>query len=83
MHGIREDLIRTDHDWEDWKFPQLVEPLENWTYRNPNPRNHKLFSEDNKANPYRDLNKVYHANQHQTKCVYCRKSDHKSADVKQ
>ena len=23
---------------------------------------------------------MYHANQHQTKCVYCKKSDHKPAD---
>ena len=38
------------------------------------------MSADNRTNPYRNLNKVYHANQHQTECVYCKKSDHKSAD---
>ena len=38
------------------------------------------MSEDNRANPYRNPNNVYHANQHQTECVYCKKSDHKSSD---
>ena len=80
LQGIRADLVRTDDDWQDWKFPQLVEALENWTCRNPKPRNRKPLSEDNRANPYRNPNKVYHANQPQTECVYCKKSDHKSAD---
>ena len=48
LQGIRADLVRTDDDWQDWKFPQLVEALENWTCRNPKPVNHKPFSEDNK-----------------------------------
>ena len=75
-----EGNFLTDDDWQDWKFPQLVEALENWTYRNPKPLNHKPLSEDNRANPNRHPNKVYHANQHQTECVHCKKSDHKSAD---
>ena len=65
LQGIRTDLVRTDDDWQDWKFPQLAEALENWTCRNPKPLNHKPLSEDNRANPYRNPNKVYHANQHQ------------------
>ena len=61
----------TNGDWQNWKFPQLVEAY---------PLNHKLLSENNRANPYRNPNKVYHANQHQTECVYCKKSDHNSSD---
>ena len=61
-------MVRTDDDWQYRKFPQLSEALE------------KPLSEDNRANPYRNPNKVYHANQYQTECVYCKKSDHKSAD---
>ena len=61
-------MVRTDDDWQYRKFPQLREALE------------KPLSEDNRANPYRNPNKVYHANQCQTECVYCKKSDHKSAD---
>ena len=25
--GIRADLIRTDEDWQEWTFPQLVDAL--------------------------------------------------------
>ena len=59
LQGIRADLVRTDDDWQDWKFPQLVEALENWTCRNPKPLNHKPLSEDNRTNHYRNPNKVY------------------------
>ena len=80
LQRIRADLVRTDDDWENWKFPQLVDALENWTCRNPKPINYKPLSENNRANPYRNPNKVYHANQYQTECVYCKKSDQKSQD---
>ena len=80
LQGIRADLVRTDHDLQDWKFSQLVEALENWTCRNPKPLNHKPLSEDNRANPYRNPNKIYQANQHQIDWASCKKSDHKTAD---
>ena len=51
LQGIGADLVRTDNDWQDWKFPQLVEALENRTCRNPKPLNRKPLSEDNRANP--------------------------------
>ena len=35
LEGIRSDLVRTDDDWQSWKFPQLVEALRKWTERNP------------------------------------------------
>ena len=38
------------------------------------------MSKDNTTNPYRNPNKIHQANQHQIKCVYRKKSDHKSAD---
>ena len=74
LQEIGADLVRTGDDWQDWKFSQLVEVLENWTCRNPKPLNHKPLSEENRTN------KVYQANQHQIECVYCKKFDHKSAD---
>ena len=61
---------------QDWKFPQLVEALENWTCRNYKFLNHKPLSEDNRANPYRNPNEIYQANQYQIECVYSKKSDH-------
>ena len=33
--GISGDLERTDDDWQEWEFPQLVLPLRKWTERNP------------------------------------------------
>ena len=59
---MRVDLVRTDNNLQNWEFPQLVEALENWTCRSPKPLNHKPLSEDNRGNPYRNSNKVYHAN---------------------
>ena len=35
LDGIRGDLVRTDDDWQEWKFHQLVEALRKWTVRNP------------------------------------------------
>ena len=81
LRGMRVDLERTDDNWQDWKFPQLVEALENWTCRNPKPLNHTPLSEDNGTNPYRNPNKVYQANQHQIERVYCKKSDHNPAGI--
>ena len=80
LQRIRADLVWNGDDWQDWKFPQPVEVLENWTCRNPKPLNHKPLSLNNRANSYRNPNNVYHANQHQAECVYCKKSDQNSAD---
>jgi hypothetical protein len=27
LEGIRNDLVRTDDDWQEWKFPELIEAL--------------------------------------------------------
>ena len=35
LDGIRGDLVRTDDDWQSWKFPNLIEALRKWTERNP------------------------------------------------
>ena len=63
---------------QDWKFPQLVEALENWTFRNSKFLNHKPLSEDNRANIYRNPNEIYQANQYQIECAHSKKSDHTS-----
>ena len=75
LQGIRADLVRTDDDWQDWKFPQLVEALEKWTSRNPKPH-----SDDNRNHPYKHPNKAYQTKQQKLECVYCGKPEHKSAD---
>jgi len=35
LEGIRGDLVGTDDDWQEWKFPQLLKALRKWTVRNP------------------------------------------------
>ena len=35
MEGIRENLVHTDDNWQDWEFPHLLEALWKWTTRNP------------------------------------------------
>ena len=39
--GIRADLVRTDDNWQEWKFTHLVEALRKWTERNPLPMDHE------------------------------------------
>ena len=34
LEGIRNDLVRTDDDWQEWKYPELIEALRKWTVRN-------------------------------------------------
>ena len=35
LDRIRGDLVRTNDDWQSWKFPNLIEALRKWTERNP------------------------------------------------
>lgn len=35
LEGIRRDLVRTNDDWQEWEFPQLVLALRKCTERNP------------------------------------------------
>ena len=34
LERIRSDLVRTDDDWQEWKFPELIEALRKWTVGN-------------------------------------------------
>ena len=35
LPGIRADLVRLDDNWQDWRFPELVDALRKWCHRNP------------------------------------------------
>ena len=35
LPGIREDLVRTDKNGQEWDFPKFVYALQGWTERNP------------------------------------------------
>ena len=30
LPGIKSDLVRLDDNWQEWRFPQLVEALKKW-----------------------------------------------------
>ena len=35
LAGIREDLVRTNYNWQNQEFPKLIEALRKGTDRNP------------------------------------------------
>ena len=35
LSGIRSELVRSDDDWQEWTYVELVEALKKWTERNP------------------------------------------------
>ena len=37
LQGIRADLVRLDDNWQEWRFPKLVEALKNGCERNSVP----------------------------------------------
>ena len=87
LEGIRGDLVRTDDDWRDWKFPQLVEALRKWTERNPS-KSKERNTEKSQLPSVRSANKSRSfqakqtgANQAAPKpCVYCDSVNHKPSN---
>ena len=49
LEGIRGDLVRIDDDWQEWKFPQLVEALRKWTERNPVKQQPRSMSQNTRS----------------------------------
>ena len=83
LEGIRGDFVRTDDNWQDWKFPHLLEALRKWTMRNPpKPVDERPGKE--KTFPSKPLKtKSYQVRQHDLRrrpCVYCLSSDHQSVN---
>ena len=90
LEGIRGDLVRTDDDWLEWKFNQLVEALRKWTVRNPPmpDGDHNHEKPPSWKPPFKPLPKftksrdrVFSSRQEEWKsrpCVYCESSEHKS-----
>ena len=35
LEGIQNDLVRTDDNWQEWKFSELFEVLRKWMVSNP------------------------------------------------
>ena len=54
LEGIRGDLVRTDDNWQEWRFPQLGETLRKWTIRNPPKHSEERQSQD-KPPPFKPV----------------------------
>ena len=82
LEGIRSDLVRTDDDWQSWKFPQLIEALRKWAERNPLRRE----QESDKLNQrWLNKSKSFQTRQQEQKirsCVHCDDSGHRSTECK-
>ena len=70
LSGIRADLVRLDDEWQDWKFPQLVEALRNWTVRNPKSAEQKEVQNSASKRPERSF-LAKDQQSIQSNCVYC------------
>ena len=92
LKGIRGDLVWTDDQWQEWKFPQIVAALRKWTVRNPPKCDNvedqgKQFKQLTKP-PYNQHTKLpqsgsFQANQREVKRrprVYCDQSNHSSTN---
>ena len=71
---IRGDLVRSDPEWENWNFCQLVEALKQWTKRNP------LDDTTGGQSSTRVRDTMFHASRAPKPrgCVYCDSSEHKA-----
>ena len=81
LPGIRADLVRMDDDWQEWKFPQLVEALRKWCERNPIQHGEQSTHDHASRPPRRE--KFLHVKKQDRSakvCVYCTSNSHKSSD---
>ena len=94
LSGTKSELVRSDDDWQEWTYVELVEALKKWTERNL-VQNTEKSSENNperqrfdqypgrdksEYNPKRD--RVLHSKESTTiikGCVYC-EGDHRSEE---
>ena len=78
LEGIRSDLVRTDDNWQVWKFPELIEALRKWTVRNP------VKQEENHPDKH-NRSRNFQTRQQESKprvCVYCDEGNHRPAECK-
>ena len=87
LECIKSDLIRTEDNWRPWDFPQLVESVREWTFRNPIRADEGASKPKLREDPRPSRLRKERGLQTQTKkpksCVYCEKDDHRSPDCKE
>ena len=85
---VKENLIQKDDDWENWDLLELVENLEKYVDRHPQPPDGTFTSSASPA--YRRLqgskreprgnDRMLLAKNTKTHCVYCGKDNHHSSE---
>ena len=84
LEGIRADLVRTNDNWQEWGFTQLVNALRRWTERNPISQDERgartNFRETSQSTQKRE--KFFQVRQEWKRrpCIYCEGDDHKSVE---
>ena len=48
LSRIRSELVKSDDDWQEWTYVELVEALKKWTEKNLVPSTDKLFENNPK-----------------------------------
>ena len=79
LEPIKSDLIRTDSNWQNWGFEDLLQALQDYTLRNPekgNTNDHE--SEPPRRREPRDKKEKHYRSTERkpSKCVYCASTDH-------
>ena len=85
LEGIRGDLVRTDDNWQEWEFPQLIEALRKWTERNPVKSEDKKRERDQIEKKKHSRGRSFQTREQEWKvkpCVlYCESDKHKSVNM--
>ena len=74
--GIRTGLVRTDNNWKNWGFNELIKAIRKWTERNPIERferSDRPFKEQHR----REHIMQTHENTKTREYIYCSSKDHK------
>ena len=83
LEGIRGDFVRTDDNWQDWKFPHQLEALRKWNTRNPPKPVDERPPQGENIPIQATEDEKYQVRQHDQRrrpCVYCESSDHQSVN---
>ena len=87
LPSIRADLVRTDDNWQEWDFRDLLEALCQWTDRNPitsnNTDQNKSYNSQNNQSGYR-CEKLLQTSQINVRnnSIFCDKTDRKATQCK-
>ena len=75
LPGVKSALVRLDDNWQEWRFPQLVQALKKWVWLWEN----SVALDGNPGRRDKEKDPLLHAKQEDRKrrgCVNCKSQDH-------